>query len=174
MPSGFTAGTPDALAINVGVLKVNGTVIGLSDGGLDFDPGIVDLQIGFDGARAPIAGMEYRVDYKSKISGTFITPSVAFLQQCEPGGNLSGDTITPIACGTLYAAGDYLDNVELIISRGDGTNLTVTFATAKVTKWTLDSKDKQVLKVKCEIMAYLSADVAAASTDTCPYTLTVA
>ncbi len=174
MPSGFTSGTPDALAINVGVLKVNGTVIGLSDGGLDFDPGIVDLQIPFDGARAPVAEMEYRVDYKSKISGTFITPSATFLQQLEPGGTLNADTITPIECGTLYATGDYLTNVELIVSRGDGTNLTVTFATAKVTKWSLDSKDKQALKVKCEIMAYLSKAAAASSTDTCPYTITVA
>ncbi len=174
MPSGFTESTPEALALNVGVLKVDGTVIGLSDGGLDFDPGIVDLQIPFDGQRAPIAEMEYRVDYKSMIKGTFITPSPEFLQQCEPGGTLSGDVITPIACGTRYAANDYLTNVQLIIGRGDGTNLTVTFATAKITKYKLDSKDKAALKVSIEILAYISATLAATSTDTCPYTLTVA
>lgn len=174
MPSGFTADTADALALNVGVLKVDGVVIGLSDGGLDFDPGIVDLQIQFDGARAPVAGMEYRVDYKSKISGTFITPSVEFLQQLEAGGDLSGDVITPIACGTLYAAGDYLTNVTLTVGRGDGSNLTVTFPTAKINKYSFDSKDKMPLKVKIEIAAYLSTTVAAASTDTCPYTITVA
>jgi hypothetical protein len=173
MPSGFTSTTPESLALNVGVLKVNGVVIGLSDGGLDFDPGIVDLQIGFDGARAPIAEMEYRVDYKSKISGVFITPSVEFLQQLEAGGTLAGDTITPIACGTRYAAGDYLTDVELITGRGDGTNLTVTFATAKITKYSFDSKDKMPLKIKIEIMAYLSKAAAAVSTDGCPYTITV-
>ncbi len=174
MPSGFTSTTPESLALNVGVLKVNGVVIGLSDGGLDFDPGRVDLQIPFDGARAPVAEMEYPVDYKSKISGTFITPSATFLQQLEPGGTLSGSVITAITCGTRYATGDYLENVEFITGRGDGSNLTVTFATARFTKYTFDSKDKNALKIKCEIMAYLSKAAAAVSTDTCPYTITVA
>ena len=171
MPSGFTASTPDSLALDVGVLSVNGTPIGLSQGGLDFDPGIVDREVEFDGKRASIAEMEYRVDYNSVIKGKFITLDSTFLTYLEPGGNVAGGVTTPISCGTRYATGDYLSNVTLDMERGDGTSFSVKFATARVIKWSLDSKDKREGLVDVTIKAYLSATDAASSTDGCPYQL---
>ena len=171
MPSGFTASTPDSLVLNVGVLSVNGTPIGVSQGGLDFDPGRTDRQVEGDGFRAPIAEMEYPIDYKAVIKGSFITLDSTFLGYLEPGGTVVGGTTTPIACGTRYATGDYLTNVTLDMDRGDGSTWTVKFGTARVTKWSLDSKDKREGLVKVEIMAYLSAADAATSTDGCPYVL---
>lgn len=171
MPSGFTASTPDSLALDVGVLSVDGTPIGLSQGGLDFDPGIVDREVEFDGKRASVAEMEYRIDYNSMIKGSFITLDSTFLSYLEPGGSVAGGVTTPISCGTRYATGDYLTNVTLDMERGDGTSFSVKFETARVIKWSLDTKDKREGLVKVEIKAFLSAADAAVSTDGCPYTL---
>jgi hypothetical protein len=171
MSSGLTSTTPDNLVLDVGVLSVDGVPIGISQGGLDFDPGITERQIEFDGARAPIAEMEYRVDYKSVIKGSFIELSSEFLALMEPGGSVAGGITTPIPCGQRYAAGDYMTNVVMLQQRGDGSTFAVKFATAKIVKWKLDSKDKRETKIDCEIMAYLSRSEAVISTDTCPYTL---
>lgn len=171
MPSGLTATTPAHLVLDVGVLSVNGTPIGISQGGLDFDPGRTDRHVDGDGFRAKIAQMEYPVDYKSVIKGSFIELSTAFLALLEPGGTVSAGITTPIACGTRYAVGDYLTSVVLLQQRGDGTTFAVKFDTARITKWSLDSKDKRETLVKCEIEAYLSLAAAVVSTDTCPYTL---
>lgn len=175
MPSGLTSTTPSHLVLDVAVLAVNGTAIGISQGGLEFDPGRTDRMIEFDGARAPVAEMEYPVDYKSVIKGSFIELGTTFLGYLEPGGAVAAGVTTPIACGTRYATGDYLTNVTMTSTRGDGSSLwTVTFATARINKWHYKSTDKKEGVVTCEIMAYLSLADAAVSTDKCPYTLTEA
>jgi hypothetical protein len=176
MPSGLTATTADSLALNVGVLYVDTTTpMGITQGGLDFDPGKVYREVEFDGKRAAVAELEYVIDYNSVIKGKFIEISPAMIARLESGSTSDvvslETTYTPKPCSELFAEGDYLSNVRLVITRGDGGLLAVHFDTARITKWKVDTKDKAEAMIDCEIKAFLSLTAAASSTDTCPYVL---
>src|SRR5574338_1270122 len=183
MPSGLTSTTPDDLILNVATLYVNGTLVGgtpggdknfgVTKGGLDFDPGRKDRQVEFDGLRAPIAELEYPINYAAKITGKIIQFGSTQVALLEPGASSStSGTVTtypPIASGTRYASGDYLSDVQAVWTRGDGGLFVVKFPTARVLTWKVDSKDKQETEITVDIRAYLSLTDAASSTDTAPY-----
>lgn len=183
MAGGYSSNTKGSLILNVPVVYFGtvlagstvsaGTSFGLTEGGVDFDPGRTDRQVTGDGIRAPIAGLEYPIDYNSHLKfkiKEFGTGNVAVL---EPGAaaDTSGSTTTytPISCGTLYVAGDYLTDVMAVGSRGNGGLFVVHFPVAKVIKWKLDTKDKVEGMIDVDLQAYLDGTEAETSTDGAPY-----
>ncbi len=179
MSSGYDSTTKGGLILNVPVVYFgtvltgstvsSGTKFGLTEGGVDFDPGKTDRQVTGDGIRAPIAGLEYPIDYNSHMKfkiKQFASSNVGVL---EPGATQVGDVITPLACGTLYTAGDYLTDVMAVGQRGDGGLFVVHFPVGKVIKWKLDTKDKVEAMIDVDIQAYLDGTAAETSTDGCPY-----
>lgn len=184
MPSGYDSTTKDNLVLNVMVLYVNGTLVGavadgdkfgLTKGGVDFDPGRKDRDVEFDGKRGRVAGLEYPIDYESVMKGKIITFGAAQIGYLESGAtsDVAGEqtTYTPKPCGELYAEGDYLTDVLGVCERGDGGMVVVKFAVGRVTKWKLDTKDKQEAELDFEIHAYISDEDAQESTDKAPYQL---
>jgi hypothetical protein len=178
MPSGLTATTPDDLVLNVAVLYVSGSIVGvtpsgtkfgLSKGGLDFDPGRKDREIEFDGKRAPVQGLEYPIDYDSQMKFKVIVFGANQVDTLEPGSTTNGDVITPISCSTLYPISGYLTDVRAASVSGDGGLFIVHFPVARVISWKLDSKDKQESMLDIVLKAYLDATEAETSTDGCPY-----
>lgn len=183
MSSGYDSTTKGGLILNVPVVYFgtvltgstvsSGTKFGLTEGGVDFDPGRTDRQVTGDGIRAPIAGLEYPIDYNSHLKfkiKQFASSNVAVL---EPGADAatvgSTTTYTPLACGTLYTSGDYLEDVMAVGQRGDGGLFVVHFPVGKVIKWKLDTKDKVEGMIDVDIQAYLDGTEAETSTDGCPY-----
>ena len=184
MPSSYSAATKGAMILNVPVIyiggvltgtSVSGTKVGLTEGGVDFDPGRTDRQVTGDGIRAPIAGLEYPIDYNAHFKFKVKEFSSANIAVLEPGATAdtvgSTTTYTPISCGTLYAAGDYLTDVMGVGTRGDGGLFVVHFPVGKVIKWKLDTKDKVEGMIDVDIQAYLDGTEAETSTDGCPYRL---
>jgi hypothetical protein len=180
MPSGLTATTPDDLVLNVAVLYVGGSIVGttasgtkfgLSKGGLDFDPGRKDREIEFDGKRAPIAQLEYPIDYDARIKGKIIQFGSEQIAYLEPGATLNGDEYTPKSADTLYAEGDYLEDVMAVWVRGNGGLFVVKFPVARVVMYKVDSKDKQEAEISIDLKAFLALDVAVADTSAAPYTI---
>lgn len=178
MSSGYDSTTKGGLILNVPVVyfgtvltgtTVAGTKFGLTEGGVDFDPGKTDRHVTGDGIRAPIAGLEYPIDYNSHLKFKIKQFATSNVDVLEPGSTQVGDVITPIACGTLYVAGDYLTDVMAVGQRGDGGLFVVHFPVGKVIKWKLDTKDKVEAMIDVDIQAYLDGTEAETSTDGCPY-----
>lgn len=183
MSSGYDATTKGGLILNVPVVYfgtvltgstvTSGTSFGLTEGGVDFDPGRTDRQVTGDGIRAPIAGLEYPIDYNSHLKFKVKQFSSANVAVLEPGATAdtvgSTTTYTPLECGTLYTSGDYLEDVMAVGQRGDGGLFVVHFPVAKVIKWKLDTKDKVEGMIDVDLQAYLDGTAAETSTDGCPY-----
>lgn len=178
MPSGYDANTVSALVLNVPVVwfgsglsgtTVTGTKFGLTQGGVDFDPGRKDREIEFDGKRAPVQGLEYPIDYDSTMKFKVIVFGDDQVSTLEPGSTTAGDVITPISTSTLYPASAYLTDVRAAATTGDGGLFVVHFPVARVISWKLDSKDKQESMLDVVLKAFLDADDAVTSTDGCPY-----
>ena len=180
MPSGLTATTPDDLVLNVAVLYVGGSIagttvsgdkFGLTKGGLDFEPGRKDREVEFDGKRAPIAELEYAIDYDSHIKGKIIQFGSQQIAYLEPGSTLAGEEYTPIACDELYPQGAYLEDVMAVWVRGNGGLFVVKFPVARVITYKVDSKDKQEAEITIDLKGYLSMADAVVDSSKCPYTL---
>lgn len=182
MPSGYDSTTKDSLGLNVAVLyvgaelagaSVTGDKFGLTKGGLKFDPGVKNRMVEFDGLRAPVAGLEYPIDYDSHIKGDIITLGSAQIGYLLTGADSStsggATTYTPLACSTLYSEGDYLADVYMVTTRGDGGLFIVHFPVARVIKWDLDTKDKVENTISVDIQAFLSDTDAQSSTDGAPF-----
>jgi hypothetical protein len=172
MPSGYDANTVGALVLNVPVVwfgsgltgtTVTGTKFGLTQGGVDFDPGRKDREIEFDGKRAPVQGLEYPIDYDSTMKFKVIVFGDDQVSTLEPGSTTVGEVITPISTSTLYPASAYLTDVRAAATTGDGGLFVVHFPIARVISWKLDSKDKQESMLDVVLKAFLDADDAVTS-----------
>jgi hypothetical protein len=148
---------------------VTGTKFGLTEGGVDFDPGRKDIEVPFDGKRAPVAGLEYPVDYDSQFKFKVIVFGENQVSVLEPGSTTNGNVITPISCSTLYPTSAYLTDVRAASVTGDGGLFVVHFPVARVISWKLDTKDKQPAMLDVVLKAYLDPTEAETSTDGCPY-----
>jgi hypothetical protein len=174
MPSGYSATLPADILLDSGLLLINNTTpYGVSMGDLAFDPGITRKQVGFDGQRAPIVGLDRTVDFAPKISGSMKELSGTRATGLYEAGSTSAlnagvTTITPKNAGILLVTGEYLTNVRLAFPRGSGGYAWVKFPKALCTKYDIAGKDKDEAVIKIEIEARLDMSVAA-STDVAPY-----
>lgn len=182
MSSAYDSTTKDSLILNVPVVyfgaglsgtTVTGTKFGLTEGGVDFDPGKTERQVTGDGIRAPIAGLEYVIDYNSRMKFKIKQFGSGNIAALEPGADSatvgSDTTYTPIPCGQLYVAANYLTDVFAVGQRGDGGLFVVHMPVAKVVKWKLETKDKVEGMLDVELLAYLDGTAAETSTDGAPY-----
>lgn len=175
MPSAYSATLPADVLLDSGLLLVNSsTPWGVSMGDLSFDPGIDRKQVGFDGQRSSIVGLDRTVGFAPKISGTMKELSTTRLTGLyEPASSSAGTnptTITPKKAGVLLVIGEYLTNVRLAFPRGAGGYAWVIFPKALCVKYDVKGKDKDEALISIEIEARLDMTVAA-DTDVAPYTI---
>lgn len=179
MPSAYSATLPADILLDSGLLLINSaTPWGVSMGDLSFDPGIDRKQVGFDGQRSPIVGLDRTVGFGAKISGTMKELSGARLTGLyEPGSSSAAGggvtTITPKKAGILLVAGEYLSVVRLAFPRGSGGFAWVKFPKALLAKYDIKGKDKDEALISVEIEARLDMSVAA-DTDVAPYVIELA
>lgn len=175
--TGFSNATSGKILLDGGVLYVAGTKLGALRGGSTFDPGIEITEIGYDGQRAPTAGMDRKTFARPVITGTMIEMDETALLRLEPGGSAATAgttgaqvvTITAHAMGELLAEStDYLTNVRVVFLRGDGKYWAVLFPLALVKKWSMTGVDKTGAEFAIEIEARHDPDDA---TSVVPYKL---
>lgn len=180
MPASLTETLPDDLALNVAVLyhtasisagAVSGTKISATKGGLDFDPGIKEREIEYDGHRSETEGMAYRISYDSRIKGKIIQLGPTQIAILEPGATLVGETYTPRDADVLYSGSDYLTDVMCAWERGNGGLFVVEFPMARVITYKVDGKDKSEAEIMIDLKAILPLADAVVNTSKCPYRL---
>ncbi len=171
MITGYSADLPSDCLLDSGVLYVGSNIMGVSRGGLSFDPGKEYAQIKFDGHRVPVKGLDRIASYNSKISGTMLELGTEERPYLEPGSTSDGlspiDTTTMKAAGAFLVAGDYLTNVRLVFERGVGTYAAVLFTDALLTQYSVKGNDGDVAEIAITIEARLA--VTGTATGVCPY-----
>jgi len=165
MLTGYSANLPNDTLLDMGVLfrtiSAVSTKIGVTQGAPDFDPGVEEADIQFDGMRCSLKGLQRRVGFKPMIKGTIIefgpTATGKQVQVIEPGSSEATvgavTTTTPKAAGLLYASGDYLTDFRLIFQRANGLFVAIYFPIAKATKWSMKGVDKAEAQISIEIEA---------------------
>lgn len=174
MRSGYTAATPGAVVYGAGVLlhEVVGVnkVLGVTRGGVSFDPGVSMRAFEYDGRSSPAEGDDVVDSYAATLTGTFLEASDDDLALYERGAAWTGTTdktLTPLPVGTRLAAGNYVKNLRWIGQRGDGKWEEVLLATALVESYTERSADKNEREFSVTFAGRVPAS--AASPDVAPY-----
>lgn len=156
--NGWDGSLPADALLDSGVLYVGSNPVGVSRGGLTFDPGRQIRNIPFDGKRSDVKGLDRVTGFAAKISGTMLEFAGTDIARAEPGSTnatVGGTTTyTPKGAGALFASGDYLVDVRLIFERSGGGYAAVYFPSGFVEKYgPLKGTDNAEAEYSIEISA---------------------
>lgn len=133
--TGITANTLGALTIDAGVLRAGATIIGSTRGGFEFDPGYDIRSIPVDGARAPLKGYDRVIKYTSVMKGKLLEVKTTDIPYLYPGATSAGTTTviySPKSGGVLFAANEYIANLNIVGTKGDGSLIEIEFPIALI------------------------------------------
>jgi hypothetical protein len=171
MITGYSADLPSDVLLDSGVLYVGSNIMGVSRGGLQFDPGKEYKQVTFDGYRGPIKGLDRIASYNSKITGTLLELGTEERPWLEPGSTSDGaspiDTTTMKAAGVFLVSGDYLSNVRLVYERGSGGYAAVLFTDSVLAQYSVKGNDGDCAEIAITIEARIVPS--GTNTGVCPY-----
>lgn len=179
-PSAYTSRLPTDTILDMAVLRydVGGTptVVGVSRGGLKFDPGITLKEMEYDGRRSPIVGGD-RVSFRRpNFSGTLLLMGPEDWRIYEPacgGTGTTPGTVTPKAAGAPFVIGEYLKTVSLTYARSGPGLVVVTFMYGLCTKYEVNATDQNEGEVPLTIEARLDRADGANNDGTVPYTIVI-
>lgn len=166
--SGYTSALPADVLLDTGVLSVAGSVMGVSRGGLRFDPGIDLRNLPYDGQKVATKGLDRIIKRSPMFVGTMLQASEADFNRYEPGG--ATPNITPKAQGLLFATGDYLTNLALAYQTGNDETVTITFADSICVRYELVGNVDGEAEISVEFHARL-AQGATPDESAVPYTI---
>lgn len=185
MPSGYVATTPTDMLVDTGILKVGPkagptAIMGVSRGGLQFDPGSTLREVEYDGRRAPVELLDRKSFMRPRITGTMLQAAQEDFAYYEPGSTTASagiplvHTITPKAADALMVSADY-KKVELVFNRSGGGTVTITFPSAIFVKYgPVGGTDQNEGEIAVEIEArQIRSDVGSTDGETL-YTIVVA
>ncbi len=162
--SGYTTALPAEVLLNPAIIRIGSTALGVTKGGVSWDPEMEVASIAFDGKRSKhIKGLE-RVSMRGgKLSGTLIQlATAAQIKNIDLGATTAtGGTgvtsiITPKDAGILFATGDYLTDVRAIWEIGNtGTYFSIYMACAVCLKYAIKGGDAGEGDVSFEFDAVL-------------------
>ena len=163
-----TTNFPQDTIYEAGVVYIGADPIGVTVGGIKWNPGKSYMQPGFDGKQASYAEMDRPIYGESTIS--FMMQEIGDsttgnqIAKLEPGASTASagtppvETITPKAGGGFLATGDYATNVRLLFERGaqgSGKYVAVLFPKALCTKYDVSTQPGKEGQVSVEFSARL-------------------
>lgn len=181
--SGFVLpALPNDILLDSGVLYLGSSPIGVSRGGLTFDPGKEIRNIPFDGWKSPLKLLDRIVKVVPVITGKMLEFGGGDLPTYEAGATstftasgISG-VLTPKTAGLMFSAGDYVANLKLVFERGMSTiaapaYVEVVFPNAICRKYKLTGKDAEEAEVDVEFEARVDPSASGNSIFTSPYSI---
>lgn len=176
---------PSDVALNPGAVYAGSSAasIGVTKGGVQFDPGFTIENQDFDGKQAPIKGLDRKYFGPAKLSFKMIelghASTGAQLAKLDAGidevsaGNPNVTTATPQVASALIASGDYVTNLRVIWDRGVGSGtkryLEILFAVALCTKYTISGAGTGVAEIDAEFEA--RKDMGSGTVQDAPYVI---
>lgn len=167
-------------------LIASSTNLGVTRGGVKFDPAWVIENVGFDGKDADIKGLDRKFYGKAKITATMLEfgPAASGNQIPKLEAGIAAvdsgttpntlTTLTPAAGRVLYVVGNYIDYFRIVWRRGivAGAGIKsfvgICFPCAIVTKWDLagnEGRDAATYNIEVEARK----DMASGTTADAPY-----
>lgn len=167
MFTGLTTNFPTDALLNAGAFMYSlagvATKIGVTEGAPDFDPGIEQADLEFDGKRVSYKGQTRRVGFKPILKGVIkeLGPAASGKQipLIEPGSSEAAadgsgtKLVTLKPAGALYASADYITNLRWICERASGGYAAIFFPIALCTKWSMKGVDKKEAQISVEFLA---------------------
>jgi hypothetical protein len=162
------ANLPSDVLLGVGWLFDDNTHIGISRGGLTFEPNVERRNIPYDGKMSNAEELDWDTFSEAQITGTFIqfVSKVGLYEPgnttTSPGGSVTS-LITPHEAGVLYEVGDYVRNLRYVFARLSGGYVQVRFFSALVSQYSIAGVDREEATIAATFSARnLLADIAAA------------
>jgi hypothetical protein len=181
----WVATLPQDVLLDAGALYLgangSGVRLGVTLGGITFDPGRTTEEMNFDGKRAGVMGLDRLTDYKTMIKGKLLSYGAANTVYVEPGITSASGSVgvsivyTMQGASAFFAAGAYLTNLRAVFRRSDLSYVQIRIPVALCTKYTIVTKDKAPAEIDFEFHARLNMGVVnpftgnAATTDDAPY-----
>ncbi len=124
--SGYNANTPTGIGL-YGVLYTGfntgtgaGTIVGITRGGVTFNPGTEFRNVGYDGQISPTRGLDRIVREEATIGGTLIEVTNANLLEILETGGATPATLQ--TAGVMLVTADYLVNFAVAFKRAGGSS----------------------------------------------------
>ncbi len=169
--SGYTSTFPQEVLLNPAIVTIGTALLGVTKGGVSWDPEMTTAEIAFDGMRSKIKGLERISKRGGKLSGMLLQiASAAQVQKLELGATTATSTITgvtsvitPKDAGVLFVSGDYLADVRATWETGQGSGhyFSIHMPTAVCLKYSIKGGDNGEADVSFEFAAVLDMAVAA-------------
>lgn len=160
MPSAFDAtATPRDVLLDTAFLYVGTTPLGVSRGGLSYDPGTTYRNIDFDGKRSPIAGLDRVTARNPTITGRLLQLGPADILRFEPASAAvvaTDTTTTPVDASTTIAVASLITDLRIIWRRGGGGYFAARFSRAMCTRWSVSGGDNSEAEIDCAFEARLN------------------
>ena len=158
--SGYNARLPDDCLLDTGVLYIGNSPIGVSRGGLTFDPAKELRNVEYDGKTTPVKGLDRTVYMAPVISGRFIQFGPEDIERYDAGIVNTGPdtTFTPKDAGVFLASGDYQTDVRLLFARSGGGFAQVRFPVAFCARYQLAGQDRSEAEIDCAFEARRDPD----------------
>lgn len=167
----------DVILSQSGLYKDYQTHLGVTVDGIQFNPNTERQSIQYDGKLAThIEQLHYDTGSGPIIQCTLLQ-FVNRLNVFEPGitsasgsGNVT-TVYTPKKSGELYAASDYFSNFCWVMPKQSGGFARYRFPKAICLEYSVQSRDKEVMKISAQFAACLDLATAASAPGTKPYVI---
>ena len=161
--SGYTDTLPAEVLLNPAIVMIGTAKLGVTRGGVSWDPETEISSIAFDGKRSNfVRGTERVTKRGGKMTGTILQiATAAQIQKLEPGATTAtGGTgvttiITPKDAGLLFDDANYLVDVRAIWALKGGTYFAIYLPVALCPKYDIKGADNNEAEISFEFDAVL-------------------
>ena len=169
------ANLPSDVLLGTGWLFDDNTFIGISRGGLTFEPAVEKRNIPYDGKMSDSEELDWDTFSGATITGTFVqfVSKVGIYEpgsaSTSPGGSVT-TLITPKHSGILYTEGQYIRNLRLVFGRATGY-VQVRFFSALVSQYSIVGVDREEATIAATFSARSLLDTIADTPGKKPYVI---
>lgn len=177
--SGYASTLPQNVLLNPAIVTIGTALLGVTKGGVSWDPEMTTAEIAFDGMRSKVKGLERISKRGGKLTGTMLEiASAAQIEKLELGSTTATSTvtgitsvITPKDAGVLFSTGDYLADVRATWETGQGPGhyVSIYIPCALCLKYGIKGADNGEADVSFEFAAVLDMSVSGAQITDAPY-----
>lgn len=184
--SGYLSTLPTDVLINPAMVAIGFTAVGVTRGGVKFDPAMSYENPDFDGKHAGIYLLDRKIQGTPKATFTMVefgdATTGGAIVKLEPGSAFATTvtttgaevyTTTPATAGSFLASGGYQSNFRLIWDRGIGSGakryLCLLFAKALFTKYSINGAGTDIATIDVEVEA--KKDMSSGAVTDVPYVI---
>lgn len=181
----FTDTLPNDVLLGTGILvrrpvdpEAGFSPIGVTNGGLSWNPNREVRNIPFDGKLYDVEGLDWETGGVPTFEGTFIQLGVAQIPVFESGvttttpvGGLVTKLHTPKQAGLVYSTGDYITNLCQVFARKSGGYVQVRMFKALCLQYEWAGQNKEEALIKATFVARQPLATAAVNLGVRPYVI---